>query len=91
VKIDKATNAGDTQALRVLVERTARAVTCSPAVPLRLRISLDRAGKIVKVEVLSGDRQLGEVITRKLTGATSATRATGAEQATVEVTITVEK
>ena len=89
VKIDKADNAGDTQALRALVERTARAVACTATGPIQLRITLDGAGKIAKVEVVSGVRKLGEAIGRKLTGATSATRATGGDKATVEVTITV--
>ena len=91
VKVDKAENAGDTQALRELVEKAAQGVTCGPAAPLKLRITIDGSGKITKVEVVSGDRQLGAVLARKLTGATSATRATGADQTTVEVTITAEK
>jgi Ca-activated chloride channel family protein len=89
VKIDKADGTGDTQALRALVERTARALACTATGPMQLRITLDGAGKIAKVEVVSGDRKLGEAIGRKLTGATSATRATGGDKATVEVTITV--
>jgi Ca-activated chloride channel family protein len=89
VKVDKAESASDTQALRALVERTARAVACAASGTLRLRIVLDGAGKIAKVEVVSGDRKIAEAMVRKLTGATSATRATGRKQATVEVTITV--
>jgi len=88
VKVDKAEGAGDTQALRALVERAARAVACAASGPTKLRIVLDGEGKIAKVDIVSGDRKAGEALVRKLVGATSATRATG-KQATVEVTITV--
>jgi hypothetical protein len=88
VKIGKADGAGDTQALRKLVMRTARAVACSSAGSIRLGITLDKTGKITKVEVLSGDAGTGQALVRKLTSATSATRATE-DKATVEVTITV--
>jgi Ca-activated chloride channel family protein len=88
VKVDKAEGVADAQALRALVERTASAVACSAGGPLKLRITLDKAGKIAKVEVVSGDKQIGAAMVRKLTGATSATRAT-VDTATVELTITV--
>jgi Ca-activated chloride channel family protein len=89
VKVDKAESASDTQALLALVERAARAVACAASGTIRLRIVLDGGGKIAKVEVVSGERKPAEAMVRKLTGATSATRATGGKQATVEVTITV--
>ena len=88
VRIDKAEGVGDTQALRALVERTARAVACAATGPIQLRLTLDGAAKIAKVEVLSGDRKVGQAMVRKLTGATIAARATS-DQATVEVTVTV--
>jgi hypothetical protein len=88
VKVDKADGASDPQALRTLVERAASAVACSAPGPVKLRITLDKAGKIVKVEVVSGDKKAGEALVRKLRGATSTTRAAG-DKATVEVTIAV--
>jgi Ca-activated chloride channel homolog len=88
VRIDKAQGAGDTQALRALVERTARTVACGASSTLQLRITLDKTGKITKVEVVSGYKKTCDAMVRKLTGATSATLAT-ADQATIEVTITV--
>ena len=88
VKIDKAEGASDTQALRALVERTAKALACSATSEIKLRITLDGSGKIARVVVMSGDRKVGEAIGRKLTSATTATRAT-VDKATVEVTITV--
>jgi pantoate kinase len=56
---------------------------------LKLRITLDTAGKITHVAHVSGDSGLGKVLIRKLTGATSATCATGPDRGTVELTITV--
>jgi Ca-activated chloride channel family protein len=88
VKVDKAEGASDPQALRGLVERTAHAVACGGVGTLRLRLTLDGAGKIAKIEVVAGDRKAGAAMARKLQGAVSATRATAAK-ATVEVTITI--
>ncbi len=88
VRVDKAEGAGDTQALRALVERTARTVACGAAGAIQLRITLDKTGKIAKVEVVSGHKKTGEAMVRKLTGATSATQAT-ADKATVTLTVTI--
>ncbi|HEX7509001.1 MAG TPA: VIT domain-containing protein [Polyangia bacterium] len=87
VTIDKAEHAGDTQALRALVERSARAHGCQAMGILKLRITLNGAGKITGVVVVSGDGNVGRTLVRKLTGATSATHATGQDKGTVEVTI----
>jgi len=89
VTLDKVEHAGDTQALRALVERTTRANGCRVGGTLKLRITLDGTGKITSVVLVSGDSGLGRTLVRKLTGATSATRATGQEQGTVEVTLTL--
>ena len=88
VKIDKAEGARDPAALRRLVERTARAIACPGQASLRLRITVDKTGKIAKVEVIAGDKKVGEAMVRKLTSATSATRAQ-VDKATIELTITV--
>jgi Ca-activated chloride channel homolog len=88
VKVDKAEGTGDTAALRGLVERTAKALACSAPGPIQLRITLDKSGKIAKVEVVAGDKKIGEAMARKLTGVSSATVATS-DKGTVEVTITV--
>ncbi len=88
VTIDKVEHAGDTRALRGLIERSARAHGCLATGAVRLRITLDSAGKITGITVVSGDRGLGKMLVRKLS-ATSATRATGLARATVDVTIAV--
>jgi transcriptional regulator with PAS, ATPase and Fis domain len=54
-----------------------------------LRITVDAAGKITSVVLLSGDSGTGKALVRKLTGATSATRATGQDHGTVELTLTI--
>lgn len=88
-RVDKTDHAGDDQPLRALVERSMRAHGCQMAGVLKLRITLDTAGKITSVVLLSGDSGTGKALVRKLTGATSATRATGRDHGTVELTITV--
>jgi hypothetical protein len=88
VKLDKAENTGDTQALRALVERTVRSVACATPGTVQLRLTLDKTGRVTGVKVLSGDKQLGQILLRKLTAASSATLAT-ADQGVVLVTITV--
>ena len=90
VTVDKAERAGDTQDLRALIERTARLHGCQATGALKLRITLDGAGKISSVVLVSGDGSAGKALVRKLTGATSATQAKGQAAATVEVTVTVE-
>jgi Ca-activated chloride channel homolog len=87
VAITKAEGAADPNALEKLVTRTARALGCTAGTVV-LRITVDGKGKLVKVEVASGDAKLGATLVHKLTGATSATKATG-NPATVEVTVTV--
>jgi Ca-activated chloride channel family protein len=89
VAVGKAEHAGDTQALRALVERSARAHGCQAAAALKLRITLDNAGRIASVVVVSGDSGVGKMLVRRLTGAISATRATDQNTATVEITITI--
>jgi Ca-activated chloride channel family protein len=88
VKIDKAENVGDTQALRTLVEETAKALACSPSGTTKLRIVIDSTGRLVKVNVLSGDPELGKSLMKNLISKSSATRASGQDRATIEITIT---
>jgi Ca-activated chloride channel homolog len=89
-KVDKAENVGDTQALARRVETAARANACGLSGEVKLRVSVDRTGKITKVVVLAGRREIGQKLIGKLTGATSATVAGGqAAAGTVELTVTV--
>jgi Ca-activated chloride channel family protein len=89
-KVDKASDASDTQALLTLVERLARLHACAVSGEVKLRLSIDGSGKITKVVIVSGRREIGQKLVRKLVGATSATHATGKSgEATVEVTLTI--
>jgi hypothetical protein len=58
-----------------------------PGSTLRLRITVDGAGKITKAERLAGDAAVATAITNKLTGESSATLAQAAPEGTLEVTI----
>ncbi len=87
--LDKTEHVGDAKTLRTLVERTARALGCQAAGKIELRIAVDGAGKIVGVEVVSGDSDIGTALGHKLTGATSAAHATGQKKGTIAVTITI--
>ncbi|HEY5284081.1 MAG TPA: VIT domain-containing protein [Polyangia bacterium] len=87
VTVDKAEHVGDTQALRALVERVARSHACRASGAVKLRITLDSAGKIASVDLVSGDSSLARTLLRHLTGTTSATRAVAPDTGTVEVTI----
>ena len=89
VKLDKADNASDTQALVTLVQDIARANACGLRGEVKLRVSVDRNGKISKVVVVSGRREIGQKLTRHLVGAASATRSTGQGDATIEVTVNI--
>ncbi len=89
-KVDKAENVGDTQALVRVIESLARANACGLSGEVKVRVTVDRKGRIAKVLVLSGRREIGQKLVGKLTGATSATVAAGqATEGTVELTVTV--
>jgi Ca-activated chloride channel homolog len=90
VKIEKAEGASDTPALLTLIEAAARAQACGLLGEVKLRIRLDRAGRITKVIVVSGQRELGQKLVQKLAGATSSTRAKGQDaEATIDVTVII--
>jgi Ca-activated chloride channel family protein len=86
----KSQSLGDSKALLAIVRRVVEQQGCAQAKPgstLRLRITVDGAGKIAKVERLAGDEAVAAAIANKLTGESSATVARAAPEATLEVTI----
>jgi Ca-activated chloride channel family protein len=86
----KSQSLGDSKALLAVIRRVAAQQGCSPARPgstLRLRITVNGAGKIAKVERLSGDEAIAAAIAHKLTGESSTTAAKAAPEGTLEVTI----
>ncbi len=91
-RADKAERVSDTQALLTLVEGIARSQACGMSGEVKLRVSVDRSGKITKVVIVSGRHEIGQKLVRKLTGATSATHSTSQEpsgEGTVEITLVV--
>jgi Ca-activated chloride channel family protein len=86
----KSQNLGDSKALLAIIRRVAEQQGCPQAKPgstLRLRVTVDRAGKITKVERLAGDEATAAAIANKLTGESSTTLAKAAPEGTLEVTI----
>jgi hypothetical protein len=86
----KTQNLGDSKALLAVIRRVAAQQGCSQAKPgstLRLRITVDGAGKIARVERLNGDEAIATAIANKLTGESSTTTAKAAPEGTLEVTI----
>jgi len=80
------TNLGDTRALVKAIERKFSGA-CAAGGEVKLRLRIDASGKLVKVDILGGDRALGQCLSRALTGLVSATKAQGADAGTFEVTI----
>jgi hypothetical protein len=86
----KSQSLGDSKALLAVIRRVAEQQGCPQAKPgstLRLRITVDGAGKITKVERLTGDEAVATAIANKLTGESSATTSKAAPEGTLEVTI----
>ena len=86
----KSQGLGDSKALLAVIRRVAEQQGCAQAKSgstLRLRITVDRAGKIAKVERLAGDEAVATPIAQKLTGESSATVAKAAPDGTLDVTI----
>lgn len=84
----KSHSLGDSVALLAVIHRVAEQQGCAKAgSTLRLRITVDATGKIIKVERLAGDEVLAAAITGKLTGVSWATTAKTAPEGTLEVTI----
>jgi Ca-activated chloride channel family protein len=86
----KSRNLGDGKALLAVIRRVAEQPGCVQAKPgsqVRLRITVDVAGKITKVERLAGDEAVATAMANTLTGESSAATAQAAPVGTLEVTI----
>jgi hypothetical protein len=92
VTVGKTASVGTTTALVETVRSLlgSRRAGCVAAIgqPLQLRLTVDAHGKIVRVDVIGGDRALEACVRGLLSGRSSATFAQGAPTGTVEVTIT---
>jgi hypothetical protein len=58
-----------------------------PSKPIRVRLTIDAQGRIVRVELVTGDRNAAHCLRAALAGLSSATVAHGAPTGTVEVTL----
>jgi len=85
--VEKAEHTSDPKALRALVEKAAHALGCRTAGTVKLRITLDGAGMITGVVLVSGDGAVARPLIQRLTGATSSTRAAGQNSGSVEMTV----
>lgn len=83
-------NLPDIKPLLSTIHQAIAQVHCAQAKPgttLRLRLTLDAAGKISKVERIDGDQAVAEIIIRKLVGLGSALTPQNAKEGTAEITL----
>ena len=81
---------GDLRAAVAVIQRGPKTAPCTSAQignPLRLRLSLDGAGKITAVERLSGDPKLGDDLGRKLVGQVSLSKVTSATTGVAQINL----
>jgi Ca-activated chloride channel family protein len=83
----KSHNLSDSKALVAVIRRIIEQQACGHSSTIRLRFTVDGAGKIVKAERLAGDEAIAAAIVGRLTGESSATTAQSAPEGTLEVTI----
>jgi len=72
---------GDLRAAVAVIQAGPRTWPCTSAQtanPLRLRLSIDSAGRITLVEMLSGDQKVGDNLVRRLVGQVSQSKVTSA-------------
>lgn len=72
---------GDLRAAVAVIQTGPKTVPCTAAQtanPLRLRLAIDREGKIALVGALSGDQKLGDDLVRRLVGKVSLSKVTRA-------------
>jgi hypothetical protein len=81
---------GDLRAAVAVIQRGPRTAPCPSAQmanPLRLRLSIDSAGKITAVERLSGDEKLADDLMRKLVGQVSLSKVTSATAGVAQISL----
>lgn len=89
VTVDKSEHVSETRSLESLLVRTVQAVGCAGAGETKLRITLDKGGKLIQVSVVSGDAQLGAKLAARLKDRTSTSKAVGHKNAEIELTIRI--
>ena len=79
---------GDLRAAVAVIQRGPKTVPCTSGQttnPLRLRLSMDGAGKIAAVERLSGDEKLAGDLVRRLLGQVSLSKVTSATTGVAQI------
>lgn len=74
----KATGLGDTRALLAEIDKVLQGAGDCGSASVRLKLTVDKAGKVVKVEVMTGDAKMGACLQAKLKGLSSASVSDGA-------------
>jgi Ca-activated chloride channel family protein len=83
----KATGIGDTRALLAEIDKVLQSAgDCASAASVRLRLTVDKAGKVLRIEVVTGDAKLGACLQGKLKGLSSASLSEGAT-GTLEIVV----
>jgi Ca-activated chloride channel homolog len=75
------------ESVRQAVEKKLRELSCPLAGRLRLRLTVDRTGKIVAADVLDGAATLGRCVTSHVLGMSTAGRPHARDRATIEISI----
>jgi hypothetical protein len=79
---------GDLRAAVAVMQRGPRTTPCTAAQianPLRLRLTIDGAGKITTIERLSGDEKLGDDLAARLVGQVSQSKVTSATTGVAQI------
>jgi hypothetical protein len=82
----KATGLGDTRALLAEIDKVLHNARDCAGASVRLRLTVNKAGKVVKVEVVNGDAALGACLQGKLKSLSSASVSEGAT-GTLEIVV----
>jgi hypothetical protein len=72
-------------------ERAACLATPDVGKPIRVRVTVDAKGRIVRVELLAGDRGAESCLQKAFMGLVSATAAQGGPAGTVEITLQAKR
>lgn len=72
-------------------ERSACLAAADLGKPIRVRLTVDTMGRIVRVELLAGDRGAESCLQKAFMGLVSATAAQGGPAGTVEITVQAKR
>ena len=81
------------EAIRAALARSVSACLAASDLgkPIRVRLTVDAKGRIVRVELLAGDRSAESCLQKAFMGLVSATAAQGGPAGTVEITLQAKR